>query len=125
MVSHGANHPRSEISRVDRHPLMAGISCCSSSALSSRSNFGAISLRFNNAHGGRTSTIFRKSLRINAEISYVNAEEAKKLVSEEGYSIVDVGIEFRQPKTEVGIQKSPSNINVRIQRTPPKQPSLD
>ncbi|KAL8261689.1 hypothetical protein R6Q59_025738 [Mikania micrantha] len=69
---------------------MAGISCCSSSALSSRSNFGAISLRFNNAHGGRTSTIFRKSLRINAEISYVNAEEAKKLVSEEGYSIVDV-----------------------------------
>ncbi|KAI3806493.1 hypothetical protein L1987_22400 [Smallanthus sonchifolius] len=68
---------------------MAGISCCCSSALSSRSNLGTISLRFNNTHRGRI-TILRKSLRINAEINYVNGEEAKRLVTEEGYSIVDV-----------------------------------
>ncbi|KAI7742714.1 hypothetical protein M8C21_018498 [Ambrosia artemisiifolia] len=66
---------------------MAGISCCCSSTLSSTNNLGTISLRFN---GGKRAKILSKGLRINAEISYVNGEEAKRLVTEEGYSIVDV-----------------------------------
>ncbi|MFS7900518.1 putative Rhodanese-like domain-containing protein [Helianthus anomalus] len=64
---------------------MAGLSCCCS--LSSRSNLGTVSLRFND---GRRARVLSKSLRINAEISYVNGEEAKRLVAEEGYTIVDV-----------------------------------
>ncbi|KAK9065808.1 hypothetical protein SSX86_015209 [Deinandra increscens subsp. villosa] len=69
---------------------MAGISCCCSSPLSSRSNLGRVSWRLNSSHGGRTATILRKSLRINAEVSYINGEEARRLVAEEGYKIVDV-----------------------------------
>ncbi|CAI9301307.1 unnamed protein product [Lactuca saligna] len=66
---------------------MASISCCCSSALSSRSNLGTLSLRFNRVN---TTRPLRRSLRINAEIDYINPEEAKRLVAEEGYSIVDV-----------------------------------
>lgn len=54
------------------------------------SNLGTFSLRFNNTHRGGTTRIFRTSLRVNAEIEYINAEEAKRLIAEEGYSIVDV-----------------------------------
>lgn len=34
--------------------------------------------------------IRRRSLRIAAELKFVNAEEAKQLIAEEGYSVVDV-----------------------------------
>lgn len=47
-------------------------------------------MRFNNSHRSGTARGFRTSLRINAEIEYINAEEAKRLIAEEGYSIVDV-----------------------------------
>ncbi|XP_071737525.1 rhodanese-like domain-containing protein 9, chloroplastic [Rutidosis leptorrhynchoides] len=69
---------------------MAGISNCCSYALSSRSNLGTFPLRFNKSHHSGTTRIFRTSLKINAEIEYVNAEDAKRLISDEGYSIVDV-----------------------------------
>lgn len=32
----------------------------------------------------------RRNLRIAAEVKFVNAEEAKQLIAEEGYSVVDV-----------------------------------
>lgn len=48
---------------------------------------GTLSLKFNRVN---TTRPLRRSLRINAEIDYINAEEAKRLVAEEGYSIVDV-----------------------------------
>lgn len=35
-------------------------------------------------------TIRRRSLRIAAEVKFVNAEEAKQLIAEEGYSVMDV-----------------------------------
>ena len=54
------------------------------------SNLGTPSLRFNNTHRIKTTRNSRTSLRISAEIDYVNAEDAKKLIAEEGYSIVDV-----------------------------------
>ncbi|KAI3507621.1 hypothetical protein L1887_22610 [Cichorium endivia] len=69
---------------------MAGISCCCSSALSSRSNLGTLSLRLNNTPRITTTRNIRRSLKISAEIDYINAEEAKRLIAEEGYSIVDV-----------------------------------
>ncbi|GKC43413.1 rhodanese-like domain-containing protein 9, chloroplastic [Tanacetum coccineum] len=69
---------------------MAGISSCCSSALSSRSNLGTFSLRFNNTHRGGTTRISRTNVRIRAEIDFINAEEAKRLIAEEGYSVVDV-----------------------------------
>ncbi|GMH20116.1 hypothetical protein Nepgr_021957 [Nepenthes gracilis] len=61
-------------------------------ALSSRSNFRTSWLVFE-THRGRTmpgKSLFRRSLQIRAEISYINAEEAKKLVAGEGYAILDV-----------------------------------
>ncbi|KAI3678146.1 hypothetical protein L6452_37427 [Arctium lappa] len=69
---------------------MAGISYSCSSALSSRSNLGTFSLRFNNTRRGGTTRMLRSNLRISAEIDYISAEEAKRLIAEEGYSIVDV-----------------------------------
>lgn len=51
---------------------------------------GTFSLRFNNTHHGGTTRSSRTNLRIRAEIDFINAEEAKRLVAEEGYSVVDV-----------------------------------
>ncbi|XP_076905225.1 rhodanese-like domain-containing protein 9, chloroplastic [Bidens hawaiensis] len=110
MTSLEANHYLPEISR---HSLMAGISCCCSSALSSRSNLGAISLSFSNNNNGRAARrILRKSLRINAEISYVNAEEARRLVGEEGYSIVDVRDRIQYERAHI---KSCSHVPLFIE----------
>ncbi|GLT37171.1 hypothetical protein SLA2020_115050 [Shorea laevis] len=70
---------------------MAGIgsSCLS---LSCNSNFRTPWLEFK-THRGRTipgkSVVWRNS-RIRAEVNFVNAEEAKKLIAVEGYAIVDV-----------------------------------
>lgn len=44
-------------------------------------------------HPGRTmsgTSIHRRSLKIRAEVNYVNAEEAKKLIAVEGYAVLDV-----------------------------------
>ncbi|GKV25793.1 hypothetical protein SLEP1_g35185 [Rubroshorea leprosula] len=70
---------------------MAGIgSSCSS--LSCNSNFRTSWLEFK-THRGRTipgkSVVWRNS-RIRAEVNFVNAEEAKKLIAVDGYAIVDV-----------------------------------
>lgn len=45
------------------------------------------------SHGGVTifgKPIRRRALGIRAEVSFVNAEEAKKLIADEGYTILDV-----------------------------------
>ncbi|KAL2480560.1 Rhodanese-like domain-containing protein 9 [Abeliophyllum distichum] len=63
---------------------MAGIACCCSSTLSSRSKLGT-SWTY---RGGRR--LPRRNLVIKAEVNYVNAEEAKKLIAVEGYAIIDV-----------------------------------
>lgn len=44
-------------------------------------------------HSGRTmpgKPLRRRNLNIKAEVNYVNAEEAKKLIAGEGYTILDV-----------------------------------
>lgn len=72
---------------------MAAISYCA--FLPSRSDFRASCLAFQTS--GRGGLICKRSfrrrclnLRITAEINYVNADDAKKLVVDEGYVIVDV-----------------------------------
>ncbi|XP_041028506.1 rhodanese-like domain-containing protein 9, chloroplastic [Juglans microcarpa x Juglans regia] len=69
---------------------MAGIGF--SSALSSTRSFWTSCL-VSETHIGRTmpgKLLHRKNLNIKAEVSYVNAEEAKKLISVEEYTILDV-----------------------------------
>ncbi|XP_035545786.1 rhodanese-like domain-containing protein 9, chloroplastic [Juglans regia] len=69
---------------------MAGIGF--SSALSSTRSFRTSCL-VSETHIGRTmpgKLLHRKNLNIKAEVSYVNAEEAKKLISVEEYTILDV-----------------------------------
>ncbi|KAL1818116.1 hypothetical protein DCAR_0522641 [Daucus carota subsp. sativus] len=69
---------------------MAGIGCCCSSP-SSRSILGSSSLVFE-THPGRTllrKTIHRRTLYVKAEVDFVNAEEATKLVTQ-GYTVLDV-----------------------------------
>nr|KJB16343.1 hypothetical protein B456_002G225000 [Gossypium raimondii]KJB16344.1 hypothetical protein B456_002G225000 [Gossypium raimondii] len=39
---------------------------------------------------GRATPIRRRNLSIRAEVNFVNAEEAKKLIAVEGYAVVDV-----------------------------------
>ncbi|KAG8503956.1 hypothetical protein CXB51_002265 [Gossypium anomalum] len=39
---------------------------------------------------GRTTPIRRRNLSIRAEVNFVNAEEAKKLIAVEGYAVLDV-----------------------------------
>lgn len=72
---------------------MATISYCA--FVPCRSDFRASSLAFQTSAGALVTykRSFRQrclSLRITAEINYVNADDAKKLVAEEGYAIVDV-----------------------------------
>ncbi|XP_059463139.1 rhodanese-like domain-containing protein 9, chloroplastic [Corylus avellana] len=69
---------------------MAGIGC--SSTLSSTSNFRT-SWLVSETHSGRATPwkpLHRKNLKIRAEVNYVNAEEAKKLIAVEEYTILDV-----------------------------------
>lgn len=69
---------------------MAGIgSLCFSSTLSFRSNLATSSLVVG-IHPGGTLPRRRRCLTIKAEINFVNAEEAKKLIAFEGYAILDV-----------------------------------
>ncbi|PON52252.1 Rhodanese-like domain containing protein [Parasponia andersonii] len=72
---------------------MAGIGTCCTT-LSSRSSFRTSPLEFESCtHRGGTvlgKPIRRRALSIRAEVSYVNAEEAKKLVADEGYTVLDV-----------------------------------
>ncbi|XP_027069334.1 rhodanese-like domain-containing protein 9, chloroplastic [Coffea eugenioides] len=72
---------------------MAGIGCyCSSSALSFRSNLATSSLVVRIQQGGTVTGIplRRRPLSVRAEVNYVNAEDAKKLVAADGYALVDV-----------------------------------
>uniref|UniRef100_A0A2P2KR42 Rhodanese domain-containing protein n=1 Tax=Rhizophora mucronata TaxID=61149 RepID=A0A2P2KR42_RHIMU len=70
---------------------MAGIaSCCST--LSSRSNFQASLFKFE-THRRRaipSKLTHLRSIGVRAEVNYVNAEEAKKLLSDQGYVVLDV-----------------------------------
>lgn len=70
---------------------MAGIATCALT-LSSRSNFGTSWLEFDTHH---RRTIRGKPKRwrnfgIRAEVNFVNPDEAKKLVTDEGYAVLDV-----------------------------------
>ncbi|KAK7840050.1 rhodanese-like domain-containing protein 9, partial [Quercus suber] len=68
---------------------MAGF--CSSSTLSSVSNFRTSWLV--ETHSRRTipgKPLHRRNVNIKAEVTYVNADEAKKLIAVEGYAILDV-----------------------------------
>ncbi|PSS15635.1 Rhodanese-like domain-containing protein [Actinidia chinensis var. chinensis] len=71
---------------------MAGIGCCCSPTLSSRSNLRTSWLVFETRRGQTKigKPLRRTTLAIKAEINFVSAEEAKKLVVDEGYAIVDV-----------------------------------
>ncbi|XP_052172076.1 rhodanese-like domain-containing protein 9, chloroplastic [Diospyros lotus] len=71
---------------------MAGINCCFSSTLSSRSNLGASWLVLESHRGQATAgkQPCRRILKIKAEVDYVSAEEAKNLIAAEGYAILDV-----------------------------------
>ncbi|KAA8518249.1 hypothetical protein F0562_015868 [Nyssa sinensis] len=71
---------------------MAGIGCCCFSTLSSRSNLRTSWLALETHRGGTMARkpLRRRNLLINAEVNFVNAEEAKKLVAVEGYAILDV-----------------------------------
>nr|XP_016470056.1 PREDICTED: rhodanese-like domain-containing protein 9, chloroplastic [Nicotiana tabacum] len=70
---------------------MAGISCYSPSLLSSRSNLGS-SLLVVKYRGGIVigKPLRRRAFEIKAEVEFVNADEAKKLVAVEGYAVLDV-----------------------------------
>nr|XP_016435678.1 PREDICTED: rhodanese-like domain-containing protein 9, chloroplastic [Nicotiana tabacum] len=70
---------------------MAGISCYSPSLLSSRSNLGS-SLLVVKYRGGIVigKPLRRRAFEIKAEVEFVNADEAKKLVAVEGYTVLDV-----------------------------------
>ncbi|CAI9097394.1 OLC1v1033804C2 [Oldenlandia corymbosa var. corymbosa] len=74
---------------------MAGIGC----SLSFGSNITTSLLVVRTHHGGTTTgkTLHRSSLAVRADISYVDAEEAQKLVAAEGYKILDV-----RDKTQYG-----------------------
>ncbi|XP_021893953.1 rhodanese-like domain-containing protein 9, chloroplastic [Carica papaya] len=64
---------------------MAGIGCTFSNLCASHLEL--------NTHNGRTvfwKPISRRNSEIRAEVNFVNAEEAKKLIAVEGYSILDV-----------------------------------
>ncbi|KAK4833600.1 hypothetical protein QYF36_007952 [Acer negundo] len=64
----------------------------SCSILSSRSKLRTTWLEFE-THPGRIVSgkpIYRRNLKIRAEVNYVNAEEAKNLIAVEGYAVVDV-----------------------------------
>nr|AKM76382.1 rhodanese/cell cycle control phosphatase superfamily protein [Melianthus villosus] len=61
-----------------------GVSC---STLSSTSHFQPSRLVFKVPHG---QPLQRRSFKIKAEVNYVNAEEAKKLIAVEEYTILDV-----------------------------------
>lgn len=56
------------------------------------STLGTSSLVFKIHRGGTlaTKTLHRRNLVIKAVVDYVNAEEAKKLVTAEGYTVLDV-----------------------------------
>ncbi|KAG9160341.1 hypothetical protein Leryth_008750, partial [Lithospermum erythrorhizon] len=72
---------------------MASIASCCSSTLSFRSNVGRSTwLVVETCRAGIVSgkPLSRKNFAIKAEIEYVNAEDAKKLIAVEGYAIVDV-----------------------------------
>ncbi|OIT04328.1 PREDICTED: rhodanese-like domain-containing protein 9, chloroplastic [Nicotiana attenuata] len=70
---------------------MAGISCYSPSLLSSRSNLGSSLLVVKYRGGIVTGKPLRRSaFEIKAEVEFVNADEAKKLVAVEGYAVLDV-----------------------------------
>ncbi|XP_059298513.1 rhodanese-like domain-containing protein 9, chloroplastic [Lycium ferocissimum] len=70
---------------------MAGISCYSPSLISSRSTLGS-SLLFVKYRGGVVTgkPLRRRAFEIKAEVDFVNADEAKKLVAVEGYAVLDV-----------------------------------
>ncbi|XP_047333943.1 rhodanese-like domain-containing protein 9, chloroplastic [Impatiens glandulifera] len=67
---------------------MAGLAACSSSALSSRSYLQTSSLVLE----ARRKPIHqrRRSIRIRSEVNFVNSEEAKELVANEGFTVLDV-----------------------------------
>ncbi|XP_059646369.1 rhodanese-like domain-containing protein 9, chloroplastic [Cornus florida] len=72
---------------------MAAIGCCCFSTLSSRSNLGTSWLVLETHRGGTMEegkSFRRRRLEIKAEVDYVKAEEAKKLIAVEGYAILDV-----------------------------------
>nr|GLL24608.1 rhodanese-like domain-containing protein 9, chloroplastic [Ipomoea trifida] len=71
---------------------MAGIGCCSPTILSSQSNPGTSWLVLKTYRGGivKGKPLRRRALGIKAEVEFVNAEEAKKLVAVDGYAVVDV-----------------------------------
>ncbi|KAM3320372.1 hypothetical protein P3S67_007572 [Capsicum chacoense] len=63
---------------------MAGISCYSPLLLSSQGILGSSLLVVN----GKT---LRRAFLIKAQVKFVNAEKAKKIVALEGYAVLDVG----------------------------------
>ncbi|XP_019154950.1 PREDICTED: rhodanese-like domain-containing protein 9, chloroplastic [Ipomoea nil] len=71
---------------------MAGFGCCSPAILSSPSNLGTSQLVLKTYRGGivKGKPLRRRALGIKAEVEFVNAEEAKKLVAVDGYAVVDV-----------------------------------
>ncbi|XP_039057479.1 rhodanese-like domain-containing protein 9, chloroplastic [Hibiscus syriacus] len=71
---------------------MAGIATTCYLSLSSTSNSGRTWLELKPHHGRTISgtPIRRRNLSIRAEVNFVNAEEAKKLVAVEGYAVVDI-----------------------------------
>ncbi|XP_015868127.1 rhodanese-like domain-containing protein 9, chloroplastic isoform X2 [Ziziphus jujuba] len=71
---------------------MAGIGACSTFSSTSCLRTSLLKLETHSRVGG---TIFakpirRRALSIRAEVNFVNAEEAKKLIAAEGYTILDV-----------------------------------
>ncbi|XP_058207607.1 rhodanese-like domain-containing protein 9, chloroplastic [Rhododendron vialii] len=71
---------------------MAGIGCCFSPTLSSRSNLRTPWLVFE-THRGQTVTgkpLRRRNLKIKAVVNYVSAEEAKELVAVDGFTVLDI-----------------------------------
>ncbi|KAL5545500.1 hypothetical protein UlMin_005187 [Ulmus minor] len=72
---------------------MAGLGTCYCSSLSStslRSSWLELNTLSNKGGTLLVKPIRRKVLSIRAEVSFVNAEEAKKLISVEGYTVLDV-----------------------------------
>ncbi|KAJ8756361.1 hypothetical protein K2173_025173 [Erythroxylum novogranatense] len=71
--------------------LMAGIAT-SCLTLSSRRNFRASWLQYQTLHGrttpGKASDL--RSFSVKAEVNYVNGEEAKQLIADKGYLVLDV-----------------------------------
>ncbi|KAK6232272.1 hypothetical protein QUC31_010505 [Theobroma cacao] len=71
---------------------MAGIAGACYSTLSCTSNSRRSWLELKTYHGRAISGIpaRRRNLSIRAEVNFVNAEEAKKLIADEGYAVLDV-----------------------------------